>query len=239
MKRPIGKLALAAMHALTALTPILAQPAAAEIVYDPTNYVQNALQAARALEQVNNQITSLANEARMLSQLHVQLAPDFAQSIQAAQQLLQQAQGIRQNLNTIVTEMRQVYPNDMSRLDLNSLLSQSDRWVNESRHSIETLMQAGAQSTQSLGETQNHISSALTASAGAEGQTSAIQASTQAMGVLSEQLAQIQALQTAEARALGAERLEQIAREQRASEVERHAFPTTNPSDAPPAQPRF
>ncbi len=36
------------------------------IVYDPTNYAQNVLTAARTLEQINHQITSLQNEATML-----------------------------------------------------------------------------------------------------------------------------------------------------------------------------
>ena len=33
------------------------------IVYDPSNYAQNVLQAARALQQINNQITSLQNQS--------------------------------------------------------------------------------------------------------------------------------------------------------------------------------
>src|SRR2546422_6575830 len=36
------------------------------IVYDPSNYAQNVLQAARALQQINNQITSLQNQTQML-----------------------------------------------------------------------------------------------------------------------------------------------------------------------------
>lgn len=36
------------------------------VVVDPTNLVENMLQAAYALEQVNNQIVSLQNEAQML-----------------------------------------------------------------------------------------------------------------------------------------------------------------------------
>jgi len=35
-------------------------------VFDPTNYSQNILTAARTLQQVNNQIQSLQNEATML-----------------------------------------------------------------------------------------------------------------------------------------------------------------------------
>jgi P-type conjugative transfer protein TrbJ len=37
----------------------LVQPAAAITVFDPSNFAQNILQAARALEQINNQIQSL------------------------------------------------------------------------------------------------------------------------------------------------------------------------------------
>src|SRR3546814_8755860 len=36
------------------------------IVYDPTNYAQNVLTAARSLQQINNQIQSLQNEASSL-----------------------------------------------------------------------------------------------------------------------------------------------------------------------------
>ncbi len=36
------------------------------LVFDPNNYVQNVLTAARELEQINNQVLSLQNEAQML-----------------------------------------------------------------------------------------------------------------------------------------------------------------------------
>ncbi|MDX2277630.1 MAG: hypothetical protein NW206_19440 [Hyphomonadaceae bacterium] len=222
------------------ITPTFAPPAEAlDVVYDPTNHVENVLQAARALEQINNQLSSLANEARMLSQLNLQLAPELSQSIGAARQLLEQARGIRQNLDTITADMAALYPDDMRGLDLDSLLRQSDRWVEQSRDSVETLMQASAASTNQLGAAQSTMDRALSASAGAQGQTAAMQATTQAIGVLSAQLAQLQQLQAAEARALASERLERIAREERAREVRRQAFPTQLTSDAPAAQPRF
>jgi P-type conjugative transfer protein TrbJ len=237
--RLLSSALLAATLCTVAATPPLTPAASAEIVYDPTNHIENVLQAARALEQINNQLSSLANEARMLSQLNLQLSPELSQSIGAARQLLEQARGIRQNLTTITSDMQALYPNDMRGLDLDSLLHQSDAWVDQSRDSVETLMQASAASTGQLGDAQSTMNRALTASASAQGQTSAIQASTQALGVLSAQIAQLQQLQAAEARALASERLEQIAREQRAREVRRQAFPTQVSSDAPPAQPRF
>jgi type IV secretion system protein TrbJ len=51
-----------ALSIIAADTPSSAQV----IVFDPNNYAQNVLRAARALQQINNQITSLQNQAQML-----------------------------------------------------------------------------------------------------------------------------------------------------------------------------
>jgi P-type conjugative transfer protein TrbJ len=240
MKRPLASALAAALLAATSMTaPPLAPEAHAITVIDPSNLAQNVIQAARALEQVKNQIESLANEARMLARLDLQLAPELTQSIQAARDLLDQARGIRQNIDTIVEEMRTLYPEDLRDLDLETLLTQSDRWLAESRAATENLAQIGAAGVRGLGDAQSGMNRALQASAGAEGQTAAMQATTQAIGVLSVQLAELQALQAAQARALAAERLERIAREERAREIRRRAFPTDNASNATPATPRF
>jgi P-type conjugative transfer protein TrbJ len=66
--------AVSRRHALAAAAALsiggaaaLPSPAPAQMaVFDTTNYAQNLLQAARALEQINNQISSLQNEAAML-----------------------------------------------------------------------------------------------------------------------------------------------------------------------------
>src|SRR5258708_4445142 len=75
------------------------------IVFDPNNYVQNVLTAARALQEINNQLQSLNNEATMLSNdarnltnLPYSGLAQFDQSIQATQQLLSQAQRIAYNV---------------------------------------------------------------------------------------------------------------------------------------------
>lgn len=52
---------------IVAVTLLATAPSGAQwIVFDPNNYVQNVLTAARELQQINNQITSLQNEAQML-----------------------------------------------------------------------------------------------------------------------------------------------------------------------------
>ena len=57
--RSIGALVLAA-------SLLAASPAKAIIVFDPSNFVENALTAARSLEEINNQLLQLQNEATML-----------------------------------------------------------------------------------------------------------------------------------------------------------------------------
>jgi P-type conjugative transfer protein TrbJ len=64
---------------LAAAAPVLGaavvapSPASALPVFDAAKYQQNLLAAARALEQINHQIASLQNEARMIQQQARQL----------------------------------------------------------------------------------------------------------------------------------------------------------------------
>ena len=81
---------LAALTAACVLAFGIAQPAHAlfgvgDIVLDPTNLIQNTMTAARTLEQINNQITSLQNEAQMLINQARNLASLPHSSLQALQ----------------------------------------------------------------------------------------------------------------------------------------------------------
>src|SRR5882724_10687228 len=87
------------------------------IVYDPTNYAQNVLTAARELQQVNNEIqslenqaTSLINQARNLASLPYSSLTQLQQQITQTQQLLAQAQRIAYSVNTIDQAFTQTYP---------------------------------------------------------------------------------------------------------------------------------
>src|SRR3984885_4494599 len=93
-------------------------PAAGQmVVYDPSNYAQNVLQAARALQQINNQVTSLQNQtqmllnqARNLTSLPYSALQSIDQSIQRTQQLLNQAQRIAYDINRIDRAFGRSYP---------------------------------------------------------------------------------------------------------------------------------
>ena len=51
---------------VTALAFAAGPAAGQSVVYDPSNYAQNVLQAARALQQINNQIAQLENQTQSL-----------------------------------------------------------------------------------------------------------------------------------------------------------------------------
>ena len=93
-------------------------PAAGQmVVYDPSNYAQNVLQAARALQQINNQVTSLQNQtqmllnqARNLTNLPYSSLQAIDQSISRTQQLLNQAQRLAYYINRIDQAFQRSYP---------------------------------------------------------------------------------------------------------------------------------
>jgi len=84
------------------LTPIMATPAQAlfglggggRIVYDPRNHAENILSAARALEQINNQIAQLQNQAQMLLNDALNLASLPHSSLARLQQAVGQTQAL-------------------------------------------------------------------------------------------------------------------------------------------------
>lgn len=229
-------MASAALAAALATVP----PAQAQrIVYDPTNYAQNLLQAARALEQIRNQIRQIEQAAAMLRQNPLQLSPELSQSIGEARALFETAQGIAFEVSQVSEDIRQLYPETWDEFDLDDILARSQQWVSESRRSLERAMEAEARAAQSVERARGHIDRALQSSAQSEGQTGAIQAGNQLLGVTAGQLTEIHALLVAQGRALETERLERLAREERGREIQRRAFPTETTTTATPARSAF
>ena len=114
----IGLAALAAVVAVPASSVLVpARAEAAMPVFDATNYSQNLLQAARALEQINHQVTSLQNEAAMLETMARNLkAIDFPQlakinsALQQIDGLMGKAKGIGFDVGQLDAKFRTMFP---------------------------------------------------------------------------------------------------------------------------------
>ena len=208
-------------------------------VFDPTNYAQNILQAARALEQINNQIRQIEQQTQMLARNPLELSPELSQSIDQARQAFSAAQGLTFQVNQMSAELHQLYPETWENFDLGQIGARSQQWLQQDRASIENSMQAEARAAQSIGDMQGRIGRALQSSADAEGQTGVGQAANQLLGINAAELAEIHTLLIAQGRALETERLERIAREERAAAIERQAFPTQTNIALAPARSAF
>lgn len=225
MHRRLSKLmataALAAMLVTAAPPPARAQ----WVVIDPANLAQSILQVTNMIEQISNQVQQIEQAAAMLQQNPLQLSPELSQSISEARQLFDAAQGLAFQAERVGEDIRTLYPETWEQFDLDEVLGQSDQWLAQSRDSVERAMEAEARAAESIERTQGRIERALSSSSSAEGQTGAIQAGNQLLGIQASQLVEIQALLVAQGRALQTERMERIAREERAREVQRRAFP--------------
>lgn len=125
-----------------AMTLLLAGvPAQAQfggVVYDPSNYAQNVLTAARSLEQINNQVqqiqnqaTSLINQARNLASLPFSSLAQLQAQVQRTQALLQSAQRIAYDVQSIDQAFSTHYRGvSMSSSDQALIDGAKDRWTN-------------------------------------------------------------------------------------------------------------
>lgn len=201
------------------------QASAQWVVIDPGNLAQNILQVANAIEQISNQIQQIEQQAQMLAQSPLQMSPQLSQAIDEAHAVFDAASAVSFEASRVGENLRELYPETFESFDLENVLSRSDQWLAESRASLERAMEAEARAASAVDRARGDVSSALSASSGAEGQTSAVQAGNQLLGLMATQLAETQALLAAQGRALQTERMERLAREERASEIRRRAFP--------------
>lgn len=192
-----------------AFSPVFVTPAAAQwVVYDPTNYVQNVLSAARALEQINNQIQSLQNEAQMLINQARNLASlpysslqQLQQSVQRTQALLGQAQRIAFDVQQIDQAFQSQYGNiSLSTSDQRLVADARSRWQNTVGGLQDALrVQAGV-----VGNTDTNraeMAALVGQSQGATGALQATQAGNQLLALQAQQLADLVAVVAANGRA--------------------------------------
>jgi type IV secretion system protein TrbJ len=196
----------AAMIALAvASAPTLGQM----VVYDPSNYAQNVVQAARALQQINNQVTSLQNQTqRLLNQVRNLTSLPYSsllaieQSITRTQQLLNQAQRIAYDINQIDQAFGRTYPQSYSGSTSSQQLigDAQTRWQNSlAAHQDAMRVQAGV--VQALDTSRLQTNGLVSSSQSAVGILQASQAGNQLIALQTRQLVDLTALIAAQARA--------------------------------------
>jgi P-type conjugative transfer protein TrbJ len=186
-----------------------APPSSAQVVvFDPNNYAQNVLTAARALQQINNQITSLQNQAQMLINQAKNLASlpysslqQLQSSIQRTQQLLVQAQRIAYDVQQIDRAFSTTYAPASAGTSSQSLFANAQaRWLTSVAGFQDALrVQAGV--VGNLDTNRNQMAALVTSSQSASGALQVAQAGNQLAALVAQQLADLTATVAAQGRA--------------------------------------
>ena len=167
------------------------------------------LQAARALQQINNQITSLQNQTQMLlnqvknlTSLPYSALQTIDQSIVRTQQLLNQAQRIGYDINQIDQAFGRSYPPSYPASTSSQQLAgdAQTRWQNALAAYQDALrVQAGV--VQGLEASRSQTNGLLSSSQSATGLLQASQAGNQLIALQTRQLLDLTALIAAQSRA--------------------------------------
>ncbi len=191
--------------------PMLSTTAQAQfggVVYDPTNFSQNVLTAARTLQQINNQIqqiqqqaTSLINEGRNLASLPISTLQTLEAQVDQTRQLLGEAQRIAYD----VADVRQVFNSRYRGAALSGSQAQlaanaNARWE-DSVGAFEDAMRVQAGIVGNLGATRSSVTTLVNASQSATGSLQAAQAGNQLLALQAQQLADLTAAIAAQGRA--------------------------------------
>ncbi len=202
-------------------------PARAQwVVFDPTNYAQNVLTAARELQQVNNEIqslqnqaTSLINQAKNLASLPYSSLTQLQQSINQTEQLLTQAQRIAYSVTSVNQAFTQTYPQAYSSSTSSQqlLAGAQTRWQN-ALAGFQDAMRVQAGVVQNLSTTRAQIAGLVSSSQGASGALQAAQSGNQLVALQTTQLADLTAVMAAIARAQSLEGARNVANQAQAQQ---------------------
>jgi P-type conjugative transfer protein TrbJ len=232
---PLRRAIMAGVLASAAVVPMfVAAPAQAQfggIVYDPTNYASNVLQAARALQQINNQIqqiqqasTSLINEARNLASLPLSTVDTLQQQVRQTQQLLGQAQRIAYDVQDIQSAFTDRYKGTaLTGTNAQMIANANARWE-DSVGAFQDALQVQAGVVGNIEGARTTMNNLVTASQSATGALQAAQAGNQLLALQSQQLADLTAAVAAQGRAQSLDAARQAAIEAEGRERFRRFF---------------
>jgi len=169
----IGTAGSLTMGLITASTPAHAQLT----VFDPNNYSQNILTAARTLTQINNQIQSLQNEATMLinqaknlSKIDFPQLDQLRQKLQQIDQLMGQAQGVDFRVDQLDARIRQLFPRDLGQaLRMDTRVRDARARLDASMDGFRQTMTVQAQVVENVRDDAEALNAIVAKSQGAEG----------------------------------------------------------------------
>ena len=210
--------AIGATCSVIAVTTVAATPAQAIIVFDPSNYSQNILTAARTLSQINNQIrmlqnqaTSLTNQAKNLTTVSFPELQAITQTIQQINQLMGQAQGIQFRVTGLDQQFRKMFPQSFNQaLTVNAQVVAAKTRLDTTMAAYKQTMMVQSRVAENVEADAQTLNSIVARSQGAEGGLQVAQATNQLLALAAKQQFQIQQLMAAQYRAEAIEQARKV-----------------------------
>jgi P-type conjugative transfer protein TrbJ len=219
MKLPSLKPFLLAGACAAVLMATAPQADAWRIVFDPSNYKQNLLTAVRTLEEINNQVKQLGNEAQMLlkmdlnlEQLGSSIGGDIEGSLGELRALLEKGGGIALSVSETEAELKRLFPSEYKEALTgdDSLKLAKDRW-DEALSAFKRTMALEARVAETGVDDGNTLTDLLSKSGSAVGNLEVQQAGNELLGLGVKQQLQLLTLIAAEQRASGLDRARTLA----------------------------
>ena len=204
----IRSLLRALLGAPAALALAVAPAQAQLIVNDPLNLIQTALNAARALEQIENQVTqitnqvkALENDAKNLARLGQTFAPEIMAKLREMDALINEARGLALKVNETRAALDTLYKGDYRGTDVATRAQIAAGQIDNARAALQSALVLQAKATEQLRDDQSSLQALAAASANASGALSAQQATNELLTFQAEQSMRLQALLVAQSRA--------------------------------------
>lgn len=205
---------------------------AQQIVFDPKNYVESALHTAHELESLSRQATMLANQAHALAASPYSHLTQTNQTLKDISELARTVRGVAADTSRLEAQFQSLYPTAVKGVDPRNLLQQAASRADTARDTAQDLARTAADLERLSQGRDTRVAGALAAAQGAQGPTSAIQASAQLLAAMSEDMGSLRSVALAQARLMSEEAASRAA--DQAAGAERHRRLWAHEAGTPP-----
>jgi P-type conjugative transfer protein TrbJ len=227
-----------------AIAAVVAMPADAQLVtFDPVNLIENALTAARELEQIANQasqianeIKSLENEAKNLASLGKSFTPDFIGELKQMDGLIDEASGVALKVQGTRDALQSLYKGDYAGTTVAARAQAAQKQIDAARAALKTSLLLQAQAAEQVRSDETSLQNLSSASSNASGALAVAQATNEYLAFTAEQNMRLQQILIANSRAEALVEARQLEARAQAQAEHEHFFGTAN-SAYPGAKP--
>jgi len=198
-----------------------------DIVFDPTNYIENLMQAyntaeqiaqqaqqiAHQVTQITNQVRQIENQVHDLAHLDYSSLDDMRGALSRLDSVINQAEGLGFRLSHMNNQFDQLYPEIGNSPDSAQAYSeQYTQWLEQTRSSINNALVAQGLVESNLDD-KNRLSRLIEESQGAEGNLQALQASNQISALMVQKTMELQTIVAANGQAAASRFAKETAKE--------------------------